>query len=83
MKVFPSHPHIRNFKVIMNGEPLSFDIAHVATGLYNSDDNKYVFSKYYVDGKFLNWTRQQIEDTLAAWEYPPFRHRSRGMREIR
>ena len=71
MEVFPKHPHIRNFKVIMNGEPLSFEIAHVATGRYDSDDNKYVFSKYYVDGKFLNWTRQQIEDTLAAWDYPP------------
>ena len=33
MDFFPKHPHIRNFKVIMNGESLSFEIAHVADGV--------------------------------------------------
>lgn len=68
-KVFPRHPHIRNFKVAMNGEPLTYDIANVEDGRYVNE--KYQFSLYYSNGRFINWTPQQIEDTLAAWGDPP------------
>ena len=68
-KVFPRHPHIRNFKVAMNGEPLTYDIANVEDGRYVNE--KYQFSQYYSNGRFINWTPQQIEDTLAAWGDPP------------
>lgn len=68
-KVFPRHPHIRNFKVAMNGEPLTYDIANVEDGRYVN--KKYQFSQYYSNGRFINWTPQQIEDTLAAWGDPP------------
>ena len=30
MATFPAHPHIRNFKVVMNGEPMSYQVAHVS-----------------------------------------------------
>ena len=68
-EMFPRHPHIRNFKVAMNGEPLTYKIAHVKYG--HELDGKYVFSEYYSNGRFTDWTPQQIKDTLAAWEYPP------------
>ncbi len=68
-KVFPRHPHIHNFKVAMNGEPLTYEIAHVEFGHYVN--GKYVFSKYYSNGHFTDWTSQQIKDTLAAWGDPP------------
>ena len=68
-KVFPRHPHIRNFKVAMNGEPLTYDIANVEDGRYVNE--KYQFSQYYSNGRFINWRPQQIEDTLAAWGDPP------------
>ena len=68
-EMFPRHPHIRNFKVSMNGEPLPYEIAHVKYG--HELDGKYVFSEYYSNGRFTDWTQQQIKDTLAAWEYPP------------
>jgi hypothetical protein len=27
--LFPDHPHMRNFKVVVNGQPLHYEIAHV------------------------------------------------------
>lgn len=71
MDFYPKHPHINNFKVTMNGEPLSFEIAHVELGSYDNNGT-YVPSKYYVNGEIQSWTRQQIEDTLAFWDYPDF-----------
>ncbi len=67
IKLFPKHPHINNFKVVMNGEPLTYEIAHVEDGHYVNE--KYVFSKYYSNGHFTDWTSQQIKDTLAARDY--------------
>ena len=68
-EMFPRHPHIRNFKVAMNGEPLRYEIAHVESGRYVNKE--YQFSQYYSNGRFIDWTPQQIQDTLKAWEYPP------------
>ena len=69
MDFFPKHPHIRNFKVVVNGQSLTFEIAHVERGRYD-DNGNYVPSKYYSNGKFQDWTKKQIEDTLIAWNYP-------------
>ena len=69
MDFFPKHPHIRNFKVVVNGQSLSFEIAHVERGRYD-DNGNYVPSKYYSNGQFQDWTKKQIEDTLIAWNYP-------------
>ena len=69
MDFFPKHPHIRNFKVVVNGQSLTFEIAHVERGRYE-DNGNYVPSKYYSNGQFQDWTKKQIEDTLIAWNYP-------------
>ena len=69
MDFFPKHPHIQNFKVILNGEPLTYEIAHVERGRYD-DNGEYAPSQYYLNGKIQNWTKKQIEDTLLAWNYP-------------
>ncbi len=69
MDFFPKHPHIRNFKVVVNGQSLTFEIAHVERGRYE-DNGNYVHSKYYSNGQFQDWTKKQIEDTLIAWNYP-------------
>lgn len=73
IELFPNHPHIRNFKVVMNGEPLSYDIAHMTMGDYNyrnEPSSHYVLPPYYKNGKIQSWTRQQIRDTMATWHYP-------------
>jgi hypothetical protein len=54
IELFPNHPHIRNFKVVMNGEPLSYDIAHMTMGDYNyrnEPSSHYVLPPYYKNGK--------------------------------
>lgn len=66
-KVFPRHPHIRNFKVAMNGQPLTYEIAHVGDAHYVNEE--YQFSKYYSNGRIIDWTPQQIKDTMAARDY--------------
>ena len=68
MSTFPKHPHIRNFKVVVNDVPLNFEVAHVERGSYN-DEGNYVPSQYYVNGRFQSWTRKQIEDTMRVWDY--------------
>ena len=45
MATFPKHPHIRNFKVVVNGVPLNYEVAHVGRGSYN-DEGKYVPAQY-------------------------------------
>ena len=69
-KMLPKHPHIRHFKVVMNGEPLTYEIANVKSGRYDKHDN-YILPPYYANGRFLHWSPQQIEDTLTAWGDPP------------
>ena len=48
IKIFPEHPYMRNFKVVMNGEPLDFEVAHVSRHYANG---KLIDTQYYVDGK--------------------------------
>jgi len=68
MKVFPQQPRIRNFQVIMNKQKLDYEISCVDRHHYDQDGD-WVRPPYYVDGKFVNWTRQQCEDSIAAFEH--------------
>ena len=65
----PFQPHIRNFKVFMNGEPLPFEVANVSSVRY--DKEKYPTTPpYYRNGNIQGWTMQQIKDTMTVWDYP-------------
>ena len=66
--LFPNHPHMRYFKVVVNGESLQYEIAHVQTGHYDENE-KYVLPPYYSDGHFKDWSKKQCEDSLKAWDY--------------
>lgn len=67
--ILPFQPHIRNFKVYMNGEPLPFEVTNVSSVRY--DEEKYPTTPpYYRNGNIQGWTRQQIMDTMAVRDYP-------------
>lgn len=66
--LFPNHPHMRNFKVVMNGQPLHYEIAHVTRGTYDEND-KYTLPAYYSNGQFKDWSKKQCEDSLKSWEF--------------
>ena len=68
IKLFPNHPHMRNFKVVMNGEPLHYEIAHVQTGIYDEKEG-YTLPPYYINGQFKDWSKKQCDDSLKAWDY--------------
>ena len=63
VKMFPEHPYMRNFKVVMNGDPLTFEVAHVS----HYDENwKYIsHPQYYVDGKIKSASIKELE--LERW----------------
>lgn len=69
MDVFPDQPHIRNFKVVMNGQHLSYEIAHVPGYLHNMDGTTHNQTDYYQNGKFNSWTKKQCMDSLAEIDY--------------
>ena len=53
--LFPDHPHMRNFKVVVNGQPLHYEIAHVMRGSYDEND-KYTLPPYYTNGhRGITW----------------------------
>lgn len=58
IRQFPQHPYMSNFKVVLNGEPLSYEVAHVA----RYDENwKYIPDpQYYVDGKIKSATSKDL-----------------------
>ena len=60
---FPLHPYISNFKVVLNGEPLSFEVAHVAR--YDKDWNYIPDPQYYVDGRIKSATTEEL--VLDDW----------------
>ena len=63
VKAFPEHPYMRNFKVVMNGEPLTYEVAHIS----RYDENyKYIINpQYYVDGKIQSTSVEELE--LDYW----------------
>lgn len=66
MTTFPKHPYIRNFKVVVNGTPLSYEVANVPLSYYNNGE--IVPNTYVHNGRIQSWTRKQCEDSIAAWE---------------
>ena len=66
--LFPNHPHMRNFKVVVNGEPLKYEIAHVERGHYDENE-EYILPPYYSNRQFKDWSKKQCEDSLKAWDY--------------
>lgn len=69
MKAFPEQPHIRNFKVVLNDQPLSYEIAHVPGSLYDTMGRPNMDADYYQNGRIQGWSKQQCEDSLAEFEY--------------
>ena len=63
VKQFPEHPYMRDFKVVMNGEPLSFKVAHVSR--YDEKWNLIPKPEYYVDGKIKSATPKELD--LDDW----------------
>lgn len=66
--MFPNHPHMRNFQVVVNGQSLHYEIAHVMRGSYDEND-KYTLPQYYTNGKFQQWSKKQCGDSLKSWDY--------------
>ena len=69
MAVFPEQPHMSNFKVVINGEALNYQIAHVSSGYYDGERDEWVIPDYYHNGKIQGWSRKQCEDSLKARDY--------------
>ena len=76
-KRFPGHPYMSDFKVVMNGESLPYEIAHVPLGYDNHGNQKE--AGYYVDGKIKSASIQELglEEWLAngdddALEHPMY-----------
>lgn len=69
-KAFPEHPHIRGFKVIMNGAPLSWQVTHVERFGYYDENNHYewVNQPYYVNGRFQSLSVSQCNYALRNWD---------------
>lgn len=62
---FPEHPCIRNFKVVMNGEPLKYEVANVD---YHFENGKRITDPYYRDGQIIGLTLEECEKRLAEME---------------
>lgn len=68
MKLFPEQPHMRNFKVVVNGEQLSYEITHVK-GNYYSIREEGTAPNYYSNGKIQDMTRKECVAALEEVEY--------------
>lgn len=63
VKQFPEHPYMRDFKVIMNGEPLPFEVAHVSR--YDEKWKHIPNPEYYVNGEIKSATPKELD--LEDW----------------
>ena len=72
LETFPEQPHIRDFKVMVNGKPLTYEIAHVPGSMYIMDGKLHDRSDYYQNGRFHSLTKHQCEDSLLSLDYPSF-----------
>ena len=71
---FPEQPNIRDFKVIMNGQALSYRVAPVASEHFEYDKTGTSVPPYYVNGKVQGMTKKQCEDAIKEADefYYPF-----------
>ncbi len=68
LSTFPRHPHIRNFKVLLNDKPLTYKVAHVETHRYD-EEGGLIPTQYYTNGRFQSWSRQKIAGALRAQDF--------------
>lgn len=69
VKLFPEQPHMRNFKVVVNGEPLKYEVAHVKgqpTTDYTTE------RRYYSNGKIQGLSLKQSVQALEEEVYFSF-----------
>ena len=64
---FPQHPAIGNFKVVMNGQTLDYDIAHVDRHFENG---RKVPTSYVNNGRIEGMSLEQCEKELDEMEAP-------------
>ena len=59
---YPNHPYIYDFKAVMNGEKLSYEVAHVP---YQHDEDGQIILKkggYYKNGRFQNLSLKECQN---------------------
>lgn len=61
---FPEQPNIHDFQVVMNGQLLPYQVAHVQRELCDYDKTGTSVPPYYVNGKVQDWSRKQCEDAI-------------------
>ena len=70
IKLFPNQPHIRNFKVVVNGEPLSYEIAHINGDFYIDEENeKDATPTYYSNGKIQGMSRKECIKSMEDEDF--------------
>ena len=74
VRQFPQHPYMSNFKVVLNGEPLSYEVAHVSR--YDEKWNYLSNPEYYEDGKIKSAIPKELflEEWLAQGDDGPVGH---------
>ena len=74
LKAFPEHPNMRGFNVVMNGESITWQVAHVKNFGHFDDNGEWVNDPYYKDGKFRKMSDKQCREELKvseeAFDYP-------------
>lgn len=77
---FPEQPYMHNFKVVMNGKDLPYEIAHVyhlvaayGASYYFSDNQEqknknFITPDYFQHGKIQSLTPKQCKDTVENYE---------------
>lgn len=63
---FPEQPNIHDFRVVMNGQSLSYEVAHVEEWLIGYDKESTPVAPYYINGKVQSWTRQECLDAMSG-----------------
>ena len=64
---FPEHPNIHNFKVVINGNPQTYDIAHIDI---TYDGGRKIAAKYVIDGQIKGMSDEECEKEFAEMECP-------------
>ena len=65
---YPNHPYIYDFKAVMNGERLNYEVAHVP--YQHEKDGQIVLKKgdYYKNGRFQDLTLKECQNPPDSYE---------------
>ncbi len=63
---FPEHPFISNFKVVINGEPQAFEVAHIG---YSYETGRKVSDNYIIDGQVKGISQADLERIGTVFDY--------------